>query len=288
MEKENYVSRFKKTAAGLLAGINMMIPSGGLASSKETTSEDLKPSTSVSDVVIKENKSEELEKLEEMEVNQRFSDFLNGEGEYSDEKIKRKMMYRDNKLVDLGLYGTALGYSCMVQGVLLHCQGGDESQYLALGVKDRVGERKIVTVKWPSELLSEVGLLRVGVKDGNMEKDLYFDSEEEAVKHLMGLTGEVFRFSFVCDHITEAVDEKYSDYKAYLESTIPINNDFLSGLLFPDKKDLTTDDIKIFDKIKKINTNLVEINSLAGMHAYVESKNDIPVTFALTCNDVNN
>ena len=217
MEKENYVSRFKKTAAGLLAGINMMIPSGGLASSKETTSEDLKPSTSVSDVVIKENKSEELEKLEEMEVNQRFSDFLNGEGEYSDEKIKRKMMYRDNKLVDLGLYGTALGYSCMVQGVLLHCQGGDESQYLALGVKD-----------------------------GNMEKDLYFDSEEEAVKHLMGLTGEVFRFSFVCDHITEAVDEKYSDYKAYLESTIPINNDFLSGLLFPDKKDLTTDDIKIF------------------------------------------
>ena len=53
MEKEN-TGKFKKTAAGLLAGINMMIPSGGLASSKEITPEDIKPPTSVSDVLIRE------------------------------------------------------------------------------------------------------------------------------------------------------------------------------------------------------------------------------------------
>ncbi len=65
-----------------MAGINMMIPGAGATASEEPTPEEIKSPAGVSDVLIGETEKGKLERLEEIEVNRRFSEFLNGEGAY--------------------------------------------------------------------------------------------------------------------------------------------------------------------------------------------------------------
>ena len=67
----------------------------------------------------------------EKQVNQRFADFLAGEGEYNQFKIEQKLMYRDNKRRDLGLFSTAFGYIYTVQAILLHHEDAETNQCLA-------------------------------------------------------------------------------------------------------------------------------------------------------------
>ena len=121
MEKENNMGKdIKKTVAGFLAGINMMIPGAGAAASEEPTPEEIKSPAGVCDVLKGETEKGELEKLEEMEVNQRFSEFLNGEGGYSDETLKKRMFcyYSSKSKAELGFCGLN-GIETVVQGVLL-------------------------------------------------------------------------------------------------------------------------------------------------------------------------
>ena len=104
MEKENNMGKdIKRTVAGVLAGINMMIPGAGAAASEEPTPEEIKSPAGVCDVLKGETEKGELEKLEEMEVNRRFSEFLNGEGEYSDDNLQRKL-FRGGAVASLGFH----------------------------------------------------------------------------------------------------------------------------------------------------------------------------------------
>lgn len=88
----------------------------------------------------------------EAEVNQRFEDFLNGTGEYTEEKIKNEGFISNYvHTSDLGCL-VANGEICDVQGILLAYEKVDNGEVFALGIKDKNGERIITLVEFPSQL----------------------------------------------------------------------------------------------------------------------------------------
>lgn len=279
--QSNEVSVSRRVGAGLLAA-GLAFGGAGFSRNNKANAEIRIPGEMPSQKEINLIEQQEIEV-----VNQRFADFLAGEGDYTEKVIERKLMYRNNKRRDLGLYGTAFGDTYMVQAIFLHHEDADKSQCLALGIKDKNGERKIVLAEWPTKLLLEVDLLRIGIRSGNTLKGLYFDTEEEALKHLSELTGKLFSFSFMCNISSDIPPgEYYLNYKNYLDSSIPNNNNLLANLLLPDKKDLNLDDKKIVDQVKNVKTSIVKISDLSEMLENIKSERKFPVTFAFSLNNI--
>lgn len=88
----------------------------------------------------------------EAEVNQRFEDFLNGTGEFTDEITKDRgftPLFTDNK--DLGCIASTEGNVFIVQGIILHYERTNEGEIIAFGTKDKKGKRIITLVEYPSQ-----------------------------------------------------------------------------------------------------------------------------------------
>ncbi len=93
-------------------------------------------------------------------IDRRFLSFQNGEGEFSDEKLKRNDdNYIDVNVNDLGkcYIETFSGLGCLlVQGVLLgHFEFGDKN-YIAIGIKNKDRNREIVLAQWLVDEFKEV------------------------------------------------------------------------------------------------------------------------------------
>lgn len=250
--------RMKSTVAGMLAGINMMIPTGGLATSKEVTPEDIKPTTSVSDVLIEENKSSELEKLEEMEVNQRFAQFLNGEGEYSDEELKNKLFYTHDTDSDLGFSTAGIGDTIFFQSILLYHKNVGGEEILALGLKDRQRKRVITLVSLPVvDMINMDFWVNFGKKlrnYSNTESKRYYNEVE------LNLALNEHVGSLLCLRLVMEPDkwdpnfpnQEFGEaYMSLFANKGDINRDFFAAIWRPSAKDIkdsmNRDMIKKFD-----------------------------------------
>lgn len=251
---------------------------------KTSISDDIKSEVVVNKVsevpvgVVNKPEVISIETEKEKEVNQRFSDFLNGVGDYEKTKINNKLMRRDGHFRDLGLYAVEFGYTAKIQAMLLDSKDGEVSQYLALGVKDKKGKRKIVVVEMPIDKVLEARKLAVSLRNGNVSTVLFFDTKEEMREFLKRRIGKSMFGNFVYDDIDEVYsDEKLSNYKKYLESNKLINLNFLAGLLFPDRKTLFSQDLGLLRKIKGVNPQMNTIINLSGMLEIIENDKVCPI-----------
>jgi hypothetical protein len=281
MEKEN-TGKFKKTAAGLLAGINMMIPSGGLASSKEITPEDIKPPTSVSDVLIREKGSSELDKLEEVEVNQRFSDFLNGEGEYSDENLKLKLWRHYDKTADLGFSKAILKDFFAFQSVLLFHKYVDGEEIMALGLKNRKGKRIITAVTMPIKdilktgILIQIGFLAQNYSNSNVKP---YSDESEISSILDDGVGSLV--NFYMNHSPDGFLGSYDDgfektYLSVFSNKGDINRNFLKGIWRPKVNDVKISSTKeIFERYQGDGV-VLSVNNYSDFMGLINQSESLP------------
>lgn len=250
---------------------------------KTSIFEDIKSEVPVE--VVNRTEVISVETEEEKEVNQRFSDFLNEIGDYKETKINNKLTRRDGHFRDLGFYAAQSDYVGEIQAILLDSIDGEVSQYLALGVKDKKGERKIVVVEVPIEKVLEARRFTVSFRSGNVSTISFFDTKEEIRELFKEKIGKSVLASFVYNDVNEIYSgEKISNYVKYLESNKLINLSFLAGLLFPDKKTLFSEDIDLLKKIKGVNPQMNTITNLSGLLEIIENNKVCPVTATLEYN----
>ena len=260
MEKENNIGRnIKRTVAGFLAGINMMVPGAGTAASEKPTPEEIKSPAGVSDVLIGETEKGELEKLEEIEVNRRFSEFLNGEGEYSEQSLQRRL-FRVSLEPDLGFHTSSQSTLFKFQSVLLFHKNIGGREILTVGVKDRNGDRKITMVDWPVEKFSElhpdsIVFFTISNRDMSKDKIFRFSDEESLSSALDRLVGSVLSIKMDSDpekYISTGGGPNYSSlYRSYFSDKKEDNRNFLAGIWWPKIKNLSIEGKRLYDSLKK-------------------------------------
>ena len=277
LEKENNIGKnIKRTVAGFLAGINMMVPGAGTAASEKPAPEEIKPPAGVSDVLIGETEKGELEKLEEMEVNRRFSEFLNGEGEYSDDNLRMNLFGR-GATKDLGYESCGRGGGIDFQSVLLFHKNINGEEILALGIKDRSGKRNISLVSWPIRdmiKISPVSAVAISKTDRSsswLKVEKYYNEEDVglALDKKIGMVLKISMDSNPKDR--EGTDKIWeSNYRLLFSGRTDVNQQFLSSIWRPPEKELSSRGKEFFKKTKRESV-------LTGVDSYgdfMETVND--------------
>jgi len=178
---------------------------------------------------------------EEAEVNQRFTDFLNGEGEYTEEKIQNEgftSFYTDKK--DLGCMNMEQKDVFNIQGVMLYYKKVNNGEVFAFGTKDKNGKRIIVPIELPSQLFIEsIGRTGFGIySESSLLSDItpkYFGQRDSTYyDFLRSHIGTVFSLSIPIDI------SSYDNLPLLPESfglKIGINSSFMTNINFIDTMD---------------------------------------------------
>lgn len=244
----------------------------------EVDNTQVTPNETTSNVEMTEKSPEE-----EKEVNQRFSDFLNGVGDFEENKIKGKTIIENGFFTDLGFYHVKGEFPDFhVQSIMLHHIGGETAEYLALGIKNKEGERKIVAVEWPTKLTMEAaGYIVIGTSvGGSCLTDQRFETKDDTVNFLNenNWTGKMIVGTFTYDDYNENYsDENIIKYFEYVETRISISLDFVAGLLLPEKVKLNSADKDFLKKIKNQKTTLKGITSLSEMKEIIRDSEKCPI-----------
>ena len=130
---------------------------------------------------------------ERAEVNQRFEDFLNGVGEYSDENIKNKAfksIYSDT--ADLGCID-ANNETAWVQGIILFYEKTNQGEVFAFGTKNKKGERIITLIELPSQSIME--------NDATITFLLYSDRSRYSTPNVKDFLRSSTYYNFLNSHI---------------------------------------------------------------------------------------
>jgi hypothetical protein len=295
MEKENNIGKnIKRTMAGVLVGINMMVPGAGTAGSEEPTPEEIKSPAGVSDVLKEETKTgelekleelgkiEEMEKLEEMEVNQRFSEFLNGEGEYSDENLKLKLWRHYDKTADLGFSKAILKDFFAFQSVLLFHKYVDGEEIMALGLKNRKGKRIITAVTMPIKdilktgILIQIGFLAQNYSNSNVKP---YSDESEISSILDDGVGSLV--NFYMNHSPDGFLGSYDDgfektYLSVFSNKGDINRNFLKGIWRPKVNDVKISSTKeIFERYQGDGV-VLSVNNYSDFMGLINQSESLP------------
>lgn len=175
-------------------------------------------------------------------VDQRFDEFLNGKGIYSDEKLKDKMYYSYVKgEVDLGLCGMRDNKrDYVVQGVLLGQFEYEKKNFVAIGVKNKEKEREVVLAQWlVEEKIAAYSITGAMTEELDKKPNSYnytikkLFSNNEAISFLENKLEDVVIFCFnngdykVQDDTNDKIRNYYSEYVVPRRDT---NINFVSGL----------------------------------------------------------
>lgn len=186
---------------------------------------------------------------ERVEVNQRFEDFLNGKGDYTDKKLKESYFlqsYSDNK--DLGCVD-AHGNTFVIQGVLLHYGRTDEGEVFAFGTKNKDGKRTITLVEFPSRILfKNIGMVRFwnysdSSLSSNPDPKTFVLPNSDYYDFLKSNEGKVLTVDVKTRPIAESSGYESIDdglKKALTEALDPkveVNSNFVTSIGFVDDKD---------------------------------------------------
>lgn len=176
-------------------------------------------------------------------ANQRFADFLNSEGDFSDEKIKREVyIFFNDKDRDLG-YIVAYEDIILLQGILLYNEQFPNGQMLAVGIKDRGGERKIVVFKYTTQYYVDCGTgLFVVETHGRLMDDIQnwirFENSGALYDYLRDHAGQICRLSLVVkegdnSNVIYNQNNTYNDYPYNVEINYDVAaSTFISGSAF--------------------------------------------------------
>lgn len=226
---------------------------------------------------------------EEKEVNQKFSDFLNGVGEYSDEELKLKLWGNVDKVQDLGFSKMSADNHFIFQGILLFHKNIDGEEILALGLKDRTEKRIITAVTWPIDSLLTLGYgvhtgESIGKSYTNSIPKSYFDESEigSLLDKNSGLLVN-FTMNMIPDaHKNGYPTEEYGNiYISLFANKGNINRDFLTGIWRPKRTDMLSSMTReVFEKYRD-KSSVQEINDYSDFLDLTNNSDVLPFVTVL-------
>lgn len=216
------------------------------------------------------------ELTEEEKVNRRFSNFLNGAGEYSEEKIRKRLTGNLSERRGLGFFGVT-GKDILVQAMLLHYEIVGSNHYLALGVKNRKNERDIFVVEWItglSQKLESRAIRSFPSSYGTNETNIFFSTIEETKYLLEDRVGDciIANFSFKKTYPPEGLSINYTYFSDYKNTRCSINLNFAAGLLKPER--FIYDEKDFYKKIENVKSKIPGIDSLSEMKERISTVGD--------------
>jgi len=220
----------------------------------------------------------------EAEVNQRFEDFLNGTGEFTEEKIRNEGLtsfYTYNK--DLGCMNMEQEDVFNVQGVMLYYKKVDNGEVFAFGTKDKNGKRMIVPIELPSQLfIKSIGKTGFGIYSessllSHITPKYFSQRDSNYYDFLNSHIGTVFSLSIPIDI------SSYNNLPLLSESfglKIGINSSFMTNINFIDTRDHQF--INSFESTKRFfeaeEEPIVTVSSYDEIDEFLDTGNfsDIP------------
>lgn len=289
----------KEITSWVMVGLGLSSPIAGQAN-ENINREILNNNSDCIDTARGIETSGALSKEEQQLIDIRFRNFLNGEGGYSDEELNKRVFcsYNPSTKADLGLFDME-GSSFSIQGILLGNFNIDNRVFVAIGVKDRNKERKVVISEWlVKERIKAYSNIEVREMVGGSSSASYepkkLDSIEEASLFLNDKIGDVLAFGFYNlggkDEFINKYKGKVSEEKMnfFLDYVVPkggINMDLVSGVLIPSIKDVKmlpyqTDFIKSLKK-----KDLVGVSNYGETFKLINDNiENFPLLFNITYN----
>lgn len=179
-----------------------------------------------------------------------FSEFLAGTGEFSDFKLERKLFRGSfGNFADLGFTRASFHKesgltTANVQGVLLHHYSSNGNEFLALGVKNRKGERIVVTIYWPvKDLISIRTKHQVGFQVTNADHSFgwseSFYNEKDLSAALDSHISAVLEFGLPASPKNAKLKtdaEFYVKFFAFISKKTEANRMLLAGVICPSER----------------------------------------------------
>lgn len=265
-KKSGLKNFFKRATATILVAGALTSP---IASEASENTSGLKNQIEISSV--SEDNKEQL-------VNQSFSDFLNGVGDYSEDKLVNKLSYFDFERRDLGFFALNGDKDFMVQTVLIHYETVNLNQYLALGIKNKKGERAIYVVEWITGLITKLeNKGAISSVESSPSEKIPYSTVVDTTNLLKDRVGDCIIpiFSFKDDQPPEGFSVNYTNFCNYLNGKISTNCNFLAGLQWPKKLNVPSHK-NLFNKVKNIKSKVDTIDSLSDMKEKISSGDNIP------------
>ncbi len=237
----------------------------------------------VSDEVVNKPEIISTETEEEKEVNQRFAEFLAGDGEYSEEILSEKLFSERYDELDLGFMRPLYGKYVGIQSVLLFHKNVDGEEILALGLKNKKGERKVAIVICPVRAAIEnlIGYVAVGETDkisSRLKIEKYYNEEEVGLvlDNKIGMVLKMQMDSAPNNFELPSNPDIQSIYRGLFSDKTVANQSFLYEIWRPKEKDQSLEDKKFFQTLKKQN-ELIDVSDYKGFMDIVDNnKEDLP------------
>lgn len=240
----------------------------------------IKPETNL--VVDVENNNAKLETLEEVEVNQRFNQFLANEGEYSDEYLKGRLFVPNKFCIpELGFTMVSFDHFFMFHAILLFHKNINGEEILALGLKNRKGERVITAVSWPVRDIIPLGYGVFASKaDLQMNNTVLTRFHNEGVVGLFldERMGRVLNLTMDLNPSTSAgrPSEEYAKrFISLFSKKTDINRSFFTGIWRPERKDMSDSAKAMFQSVKN-EGSVLEIKNYSDFVSMTNRTEDLP------------
>lgn len=294
----------EKGGSLVLSAFLAVTGSGGTAVA-ENNGEIIDPSLKTPDPIVAKGEMSSqkgivLENQKEIEINQELSEFFAGEGEYSDEKLQKRVFYSFGlEKAGFGFCGIN-GVETVVQGLLLGHFSKNDKDYVVIGTKNKENEKAVFLAQWPIDetmkAYNDVAVIEmVGVSSSTRYSVKSLSTRDEVNSFMRERIGDVVLFNFY--NITDkdlksngfkSLDEKKSNF--YLNIVVPRidgNTEFVAGLLMPTKdnqKGMGLDEvnyIKSLPKGEKTNS----IKSFSDMEIVLDNSSEtLPLLSYITYN----
>lgn len=239
-------------------------------------------------LMVPEKTAEQVPELligraEEDEINQRFRDFLDGVGDFIEEQIelmRHSLKSPGMPLRDLGFF-EGMDDRAEIQGILLAHFQFDDSELLAIGTKDRKGNRRVTLVEWPTIQQMKIPNRKCSFEmiSGNSFSSKILQSQEDILKFLEWKTGSVILCTFIIKYDMNRIPVAETELRAYVEMFIAnkdLNLDYVSSLLFPKRNTLRKWELRYYDR--KAMMKLPEIHSVQDIQEYLKGAPALPIT----------
>lgn len=268
----------ERVGAGALAVLLTVIGPTMVEANETTVSPLASPDPIIEKGDMPSQKEIDLTEQKEIEiVNQRFGEFLAGGGEYSDEKLEKKL-FRGNYALDLGFLNTDSQTAFVYfQAVMLFHENIDGDEILALGIKNRAGERKVATINWPVRKLMKINSA-VGVgkttSDSNWGQIEKYYNEEDVGFFLDQKIGVVLNMTMDSnpkdDRSRYNDQEKDTTYLSLFSNKTDANRQFFLAIWRPEEKKMSEEGKKLFKSFK----NQGELLGINSYQDFLNNSND--------------
>lgn len=223
-------------------------------------------------------------------IDMRFQSFLEGGEGYEDgELINQSYVKVLGYERDLG-YIRYNGLSVDVQGVFLGLFDFQDKDFLAVGIKDAKGVRRITPIEWSiDEKIKVFSTVNINVVSGGSQSFERFDNKNDLLSLVNGRIGEVMSFGLYNVGEGDLANERYKNYSDQaidflVTMAIPrkeINLEYIAGLQSPPKEKLSVEE-NIFLRSLRTKLEIADIRSCQEFYDTIENNQEIPLLTGLT------